>query len=107
MADCRLCELAQGRGRGLRLYEDATLVVVLGLRAGLPARLLVVPRAHVSTAAGLDEGLQDHLLEVGLRAAHSLGVAGLGLGGVRSELQHAGDHVFLQLAAGPSTTEAA
>jgi len=99
MADCGLCELAAGRARGLRLYEDEHLVVLLRLRDGLPSRLLVVPRRHCESAEGLDEALRAHLVGTGERAARSLGDAGMDLGGVRAELQVNGEHVYLQVCA--------
>ena len=97
MAECKLCELAAGRSRGLRLYEDEHVVVLLGLRDGLPSRLLVVPRRHCETADGLDEALRAHLIGTGERAARSLGDAGMDLGGVHAELQVSGQHVYLQV----------
>lgn len=97
MAECRLCELTAGRGGGLRLYEDERLVVLLGLRDGLPSRLLVVPRRHCENAEGLDDALRAHLIGTGERAARSLGDAGMDLGGVHAELQLNGQHVYLQL----------
>lgn len=97
MAECRLCELASGRARGLRLYEDEHLVVLLSLRDGLPSRLLVVPRRHCESPDGLDEALRAHLVGTGERAARSLGDAGMDLGGVCAELQLSGGHVYLQV----------
>ena len=106
MAECRLCELTAGRGRGLRLYEDEHLVVLLGLRAGLPSQLLVVPRRHCESAESLDEALRAHLIGTGERAARSLGDAGMDLGGVHAELQLNGQHVYLQLSPAASCAKA-
>jgi diadenosine tetraphosphate (Ap4A) HIT family hydrolase len=106
MAECRLCELAAGRARGMRLYEDEHVVVLLGLRDGLPSRLLVVPRRHCETEGGLDEALRAHLIGTGERAARSLGDAGMDLGAVHAELQRSGQHVYLQVSPTPACAKA-
>lgn len=98
MAECSLCELAAGRLRGLRLYEDPRLVVVLELRAGHPSRLLVVPRHHsANDARAPDEALHTHLLETGQRAARSLDAAGIEFSGAHAELALNGEHVYAQV----------
>jgi diadenosine tetraphosphate (Ap4A) HIT family hydrolase len=85
--------------RGLRLYEDPRLVVVLELRAGNPSRLLVVPRHHSANDAGSapDEALHTHLLETGQRAARSLDAAGIEFSGAHAELARNGEHVYAQV----------
>jgi diadenosine tetraphosphate (Ap4A) HIT family hydrolase len=97
MADCSLCELAAGRRRGLRLYEDPRLVVVLELRAGHPARLLVVPRRHSSGPGAANDDLHTHMLETGQRAARSLDDAGIAFSAGHAEITDDGEHVYAQI----------
>ena len=99
MADCTLCALAAGRDHALRLYEDDCAVVVLRLREGHPALLLVVPRHHACSATELGPDLRAHLLKIGARASRSLLDAGLDLGQAAPELLEQAEHVHVRMAA--------
>jgi len=79
--DCIFCRIAAGEVPSEILYQDDQVVAFPDANPKAPVHLLVVPRRHIESAAGLtdgDEPLMGHLVAVANRLARDRGVAATG-----------------------------
>jgi histidine triad (HIT) family protein len=75
---CLFCRIASGDAPSRVAYEDADLVAIHDLHPRAPTHLLLMPRAHIGSAADLraDDGpLLGRLFEVAARIAAEQGIA--------------------------------
>lgn len=51
MADCLFCKIASGDIPAQKVYEDDTVVAFRDIAPQMPVHILVIPRAHIESAA--------------------------------------------------------
>lgn len=51
MADCLFCKIASGDIPAQKVYEDNTVVAFRDIAPQMPVHILVIPRAHIESAA--------------------------------------------------------
>ena len=98
MRTCSLCDIAEGRLRAARVYEDALVVVLLDLSKRTNGRLLVVPKTHAGTLTALSAPLREHLYKISRRASQSLDLAGVAPSEGPPEIVNDPAHVHLRVA---------
>ncbi|MFM2153733.1 MAG: Hit-like protein involved in cell-cycle regulation [Pseudomonadota bacterium] len=97
MSDCLFCRIASGAIPAKRVHEDDRCIAFRDIQPQAPVHVLVIPREHVASVSGLDEGhegLAGHLLRVGAKVAADEGVAGSGYRLVFNTGADAGQSVF-------------
>lgn len=75
--DCLFCKIAAGQIPSSKLYEDDTLLAFYDIDPQAPVHFLVIPKAHVDSAACLteaDSALVGHVFAVIARLAAELGL---------------------------------
>ena len=78
---CLFCRIADGDLPATRLHEDELVFAIRDINPEAPTHLLVIPRAHVASAADLGESdgpLLGRLFSVAADLARSEGVADAG-----------------------------
>ncbi|RLC94158.1 MAG: histidine triad nucleotide-binding protein [Chloroflexi bacterium] len=76
--ECLFCRIIAGKVPGDVVYEDDEVVVLRDIRPQAPTHLLVMPREHIPTVAGLTPdraGLVGHLVHVANQMAAREGIA--------------------------------
>jgi histidine triad (HIT) family protein len=76
MNDCLFCKIAAGEIPSNKLYEDDQVVAFYDLNPLAPVHFLVVPKAHIESAAQLSEDnapLLGHIFAVIARLTNELG----------------------------------
>jgi len=94
--DCIFCKIGAGQVPGTFLHRDDRCFVIRDIHPRAPTHLLVIPRQHVLTIAGLaagDEPLLGHLLAVGGQVASQAGLAEKGYRLVINQGADAGQEV--------------
>lgn len=79
--DCIFCRIAGGEIESDLLYQDDRVVAFADINPKAPVHILVVPRAHIDSAAGLteeDASLIGHMVIVANRLARESGTADKG-----------------------------
>lgn len=77
MNDCIFCKIAAGEIPSNRVYEDDLCLAFHDLSPQAPVHFLVIPKAHIPSAAALDSGnsaVVAHIYEVIAKAAGELGL---------------------------------
>ena len=77
MADCIFCRIAAGEIPSNKLYEDDQLLAFYDLDPQAPVHILVIPKAHIASAAEItpqNSAVVAHIYEVIARLAAELGL---------------------------------
>ena len=77
MADCIFCRIAAGEIPSNKLYEDDQLLAFYDLDPQAPTHFLVIPKAHIASAADITpqhSAVVAHIYEVIARLAAELGL---------------------------------
>ena len=96
-AGCPFCAIVAGRLPSSQVYSDDDVVAFLDIRPVTTGHLLVVPRAHVASLAGLDEHAAARIFISAQRLAAAVRGSGLPCEGVNLFLADgavAGQEVF-------------
>ena len=75
MADCIFCRIAAGEIPSNKLYEDDQLLAFYDLDPQAPTHFLVIPKAHIASAAEItpqNSAVVAHIYEVIARLAAEL-----------------------------------
>lgn len=94
---CPFCAIAAGSAPASVVYEDDTVLAFLDIQPINPGHVLVVPRIHVPSLAGLDEATAARLVEVALHVQAAVRVSGVRCEGINlfvSDGAAAGQDVF-------------
>lgn len=73
--DCVFCKIAQGEIPSRKLYEDETVLAFYDIAPQAPVHVLVIPKAHIESAAGVtseNSAVVAHCFEVIARLAREL-----------------------------------
>lgn len=76
MSNCLFCKIAAGEIPCDSLYEDTQCLVFRDIAPQAPLHFLVIPKAHIASAAELDAGnsaIVAHIFEVIARVAREQG----------------------------------
>ena len=79
MSDCLFCKIIQGEIPSSKVYEDELCYAFRDIAPQAPAHILVVPKAHIASAAELSAdniGVVAHIMEVIPQIAKAEGLAG-------------------------------
>lgn len=74
--DCIFCKIANGEIPATKVYEDDTVVAFNDLEPQAPSHILVIPKAHISSAADItpeNSAVIAHIFEVIARIAKDNG----------------------------------
>lgn len=96
-ADCVFCAIVAGRAEASLVHADDSVLAFMDIRPINPGHLLVVPRAHASNLAELDEDTGAHLWRIAHRISQAVRHSGLRVDGVNFILADgavAGQEVF-------------
>ena len=77
MADCIFCKIAAGGIPSNKVYEDETVLAFYDLDPQAPVHVLVIPKAHIASAAEItpeNSGVVAHIFEVIAELARELGL---------------------------------
>ena len=77
MSDCIFCRIAAGEIPSNKLYEDDQLLAFYDLDPQAPTHFLVIPKAHIASAAEItpqNSAVVAHIYEVIARLAAELGL---------------------------------
>lgn len=75
--DCIFCKIANGEIPSTKVYEDDTVVAFKDLEPQAPTHILVIPKAHISSAAEIAEensAVIAHIFEVIAKLSKDLGM---------------------------------
>ena len=75
--DCLFCKIAAGEIPSDKVYEDEQVLVFRDIAPAAPVHLLVIPKAHIGSAAELsaeNSGVVAHIFTVIARLAQELGL---------------------------------
>lgn len=75
MADCLFCKIASGDIPAQKVYEDDTVVAFRDIAPQMPVHILVIPRVHIESAAGVtpeNSAVVAHCFEVIARLGSEL-----------------------------------
>ena len=67
MDNCIFCKIANGEIPSTKVYEDDTVVAFNDLEPQAPSHILVIPKAHISSAADItpeNSAVIAHIFEV-------------------------------------------
>ena len=77
MSDCIFCKIAAGEIPSKKAYEDETVMAFYDLEPQAPVHVLVIPKAHIPSAAAVtpdNSAVVAHIFEVIARLAQELGL---------------------------------
>ncbi|QXJ25071.1 histidine triad nucleotide-binding protein [Actinomadura graeca] len=97
MTDCLFCKIVSGDVPAEIVREGARVIAFRDINPQAPTHVLVIPREHHPTAAGLaaaDPGLLGELVGEAHRVAEDEGIAGTGYRLVFNTGAQAGQTVF-------------
>ncbi len=110
-ARCPFCEIVAGRAAASIVYDDDDALAFLDIQPLTPGHLLVIPKQHASTLAGLDEAVGMWILAIAMRLAHALRQDGVACDAVNlflsdgeiagQEIPHVHLHVIPRFAGDP------
>lgn len=75
--DCIFCKIANGEIPATKVYEDDLVVAFNDLEPQAPTHILVIPKAHISSAADVNEensAVISHIFEVIAKLSKELGM---------------------------------
>ncbi len=75
--DCVFCKIISGEIPSKKVYEDDRVVAFYDLEPQAPVHVLIVPKTHIESVLGVDEGnsaVIAHVFEVAAKLAVELGV---------------------------------
>ena len=78
MTDCLFCKIVAGDIPSTKVYEDETVVAFRDIAPMAPTHILVIPKAHIPSAAGVtaeNSGVVAHIFEMIPRIAQAEGLA--------------------------------
>jgi diadenosine tetraphosphate (Ap4A) HIT family hydrolase len=93
---CLFCRIADGGVPATRVHEDDLMIAIRDIAPEAPVHILLIPRAHIASAADLAEAdgpLLGRLFAVGADLARSEGVADAGFRLVSNVGREAGQSV--------------
>lgn len=100
---CAFCEIVAGRGAASIFYEDDLVLGFMDISPVTRGHALVIPKAHASRLADLDEATGRHLFTIAQRTAAAIRASGVTCEGINLSLadgEAAGqevDHVHLHV----------
>lgn len=103
---CLFCRIADGELPSTRLHEDDLVMAIRDIAPEAPTHILLIPRAHIASAAALGEAdgpLLGRLFAVGADLAASEGVVDAGYRLVANVGRDGGqsvDHLHVHLLGG-------
>ncbi|MBQ9553104.1 MAG: histidine triad nucleotide-binding protein [Clostridia bacterium] len=77
MSDCIFCKIAAGEIPSRKAYEDETVLAFYDLDPQAPTHVLVIPKAHIPSAAAItteNSAMVAHIFEVIAKVADELGL---------------------------------
>ncbi len=77
MSDCIFCKIAAGEIPSNKAYEDDKVLAFFDLEPQAPTHILIIPKAHIQSAAQIDESnsaLVAHIFEVAAKVAKEQGL---------------------------------
>lgn len=77
MSDCIFCKIAAGEIPSKKAYEDETVLAFYDLEPQAPVHVLVIPKAHIPSAAAVtpeNSAVVAHIFEVIANVADELGL---------------------------------
>lgn len=78
MSDCIFCKIANGEIPSNKVYEDETVLAFYDLDPQAPTHVLVIPKAHIASAAEItpeNSAVVAHIFEVVAKLSKELGLA--------------------------------
>ncbi len=75
--DCLFCKIIAGEIPSAKVYEDETVFAFRDIEPQAPTHILIVPKAHIKSAAELDESnsaVVAHIFEVAAKLAKQEGL---------------------------------
>jgi len=78
MHDCIFCKIIAGELPSKKLYEDDRVLAFYDIHPAAPVHFLVVPKAHIVSAAELNhetESVVGHMFTVIARVTKALGIS--------------------------------
>lgn len=78
MSDCIFCKIANGEIPSNKVYEDETVLAFYDLDPQAPTHVLVIPKAHIVSAAEItpeNSAVVAHIFEVVAKLSKELGLA--------------------------------
>lgn len=78
MAECLFCRIASGEVPSTIVHQDELVVAIRDIAPRAPTHVLLIPRAHIGSAADLTEQdgpMLGRLFEVGAKVAREEGIA--------------------------------
>lgn len=75
MKDCLFCEIAAGKKRADRVYEDEHCIAFRDINPQAPTHILVIPKVHLTSLneiSSAPEGLLHHLMRAAREIAGQL-----------------------------------
>ena len=106
MENCIFCRILRHEAPGRIVYEDETVAAIEDIHPQAPVHLLVLPRMHVESLAGVkpeDEQLLGHLMGIAAKLARERGLEARGYRTVINNGAWAGqsvDHLHVHLLGG-------
>jgi histidine triad (HIT) family protein len=78
MAECLFCRIATGEVPATIVHQDDLVLAIRDIAPRAPTHILLIPRAHIGSAADLTAGdgpMLGRLFEVAARVARDEGIA--------------------------------
>jgi histidine triad (HIT) family protein len=94
---CIFCKIVRGVIPSTKVYEDDQVYAFRDINPGAPVHVLIIPRAHLTSLAEIDESnaaLAGHMLAVAAKIARSEGLAERGYRLVSNVGAEGGQSVF-------------
>ncbi|MCL2857523.1 MAG: histidine triad nucleotide-binding protein [Oscillospiraceae bacterium] len=80
MTDCIFCKIVRGEIPADKVYEDEYILIFRDIQPAAPTHLLCIPKAHIASAAEIDDGNVDLVGRVFVQLAVVAKDLGLGRG---------------------------
>lgn len=78
-SDCIFCRIIRGEIPSTKVYEDTLCYAFRDIEPAAPAHILIVPKAHIASAAEIgrqNSALVAHIYEVAAKLAEQEGLTG-------------------------------
>src|SRR5436309_3089043 len=82
MKDCIFCEIVSGGAPASVLYEDGKNMALMTISPVNPGHVLVIPKKHLPSLAGIEEKAGMNLFKITLRVADAIRESGLRCEGI-------------------------
>lgn len=95
--DCLFCRIVEGEIPSDKVFENQSVYAFRDLNPQAPTHVLIIPKAHVASAADLESGHADDLVaifEAAASIAEDEGIAGDGYRLITNVGRDAGQTVF-------------